>query len=104
MSTLEFSKTNILDGNEMYTRLDTLLYGHQKLKIYSTLCVLSGLSHLSWFQGLKYISPSFFPYKLPNHTVVNFFEKNIHLVTALFHDVKKLRRKPKIDVKVIQRF
>ena len=29
------------------------------LKPYSTLCMLCGLRHLSWFQGLKYIPPSF---------------------------------------------
>ena len=39
-----------------------------KLKPYPTLCVLYGLSHISWFQGLKYISPSLLP-QVTNHNV-----------------------------------
>ena len=56
----------------------------QQRKTYSNLCVLCWLSHLSWFWGPKFISPFFWPW-VTNH-------------------VEKLRRKPKIFVKVIRRF
>ena len=45
-----------------------LLNYSQKLKIYSTLCVLCGLGNLSWVQTLKYIPPSFQPW-VTNHDV-----------------------------------
>ena len=41
---------------------------HQELKTYSALFVLSGLGHLAWFQGLKFILPSFRLW-VPNHYV-----------------------------------
>ena len=40
----------------------------QQRKTYSNLCVLCWLIHLSWFQGPKYIPPSFRP-RVTNHDV-----------------------------------
>ena len=34
---------------------------YQKLKPYLSLCILCGLTHLSWFQGLKYNPTSYWP-------------------------------------------
>ena len=80
---------------------------HQQRKTYSNLCVLCRLSHLSWFQGPKYIPPSFWP-RVTNHDVKSKISKKWFLRSSLFytffHDVEMLRRKPKIFVKVIQRF
>ena len=39
---------------------------HQKLNIYSTFFVLCRLSHVSWFQGLQYNPPYFWP-QVPNN-------------------------------------
>ena len=48
---------------------------HQKQKTYSNLCVLCWLSHLSWFEGPKYIPPSFWP-QVRNHDVRSKMSKN----------------------------
>ena len=53
----------------------------QKMKTESTLCVPGGLINLSWFQGLKYISPSFWPSWKSDLLCYLWF-------TKLFHDVK----------------
>ena len=79
----------------------------QQRKTYSNLCVLCWLSHLSWFWGPKYISPFFWP-RVTNHDVKSkilkkWFPRSLLFFTA-FYDVEKLRRKPKIFVKVIRRF
>ena len=79
---------------------------HQQWKTYSHLCVLCSLSHLSWFQGPKYIPPSFWLW-VTNHDFRSKDSKSFlgHCsFTQLFHDVEKLRRKPKVFVKVIRRF
>ena len=84
---------------------------HQQRKTYSNLCVLCWLSHLSCFQGPKYIPPSFWPW-VTNHGVKSKLKKkkkkNYFLgccyFTQLAHDVEMLRKKPKIFVTVIQRF
>ena len=80
---------------------------HQQRKTYSNLCVLCWLSHLSWFQGPKYILPSFWLW-VTNHDVTSKILKKLFLKSLpfykLFHDVEKLGRKPKIFLKVIQRF
>ena len=80
---------------------------YQKLNTYSALFLLCWLSHLSWFQGLKYMQPSFWP-QVTNHDVNS---KNLNKwflwycsCTQLFHDVEKMGRKPKTSVRVIQRF
>ena len=73
----------------------------------SALFVLCGLNHLAWFQGLKYIPPSFWP-QVTNHCVKSKSWKSYFLghcsFTQLFHDAEKLRRKQKKIMKVMQRF
>ena len=83
-------------------------FDHQELKTYSASFVLCGLGHLAWFQGLKYIPPSFWP-QVTNHD--NKSKKSwksnflCHcFFTQLVHDAERLKRKPKTFVKVIQRF
>ena len=82
---------------------------HQKRKTYSNLCVLCRLIHLSWFQGPKYIPPSC--YVGLDSQIMMLCKKCQQSdflghcsFTQFFHDVEKLRRKPKIFVKIIQRF
>ena len=84
------------------------LFIHQQQTTYSNLCVLCWLIHLSGFQGPKYISPSFWP-RVTNHDVKSKISKKNNFLghcsfTQLLHDVEKLRRKPKIFMKVIRRF
>ena len=80
---------------------------HQQRKTYSHLCVLCWLSHLLWFQGPKYI-PSSFWLRVTNQDFKSKNSKKKFLghcsFTQLFHDVEKLRRKPKLFVTVIQNF
>ena len=80
---------------------------HQQRKTYSNLCVLWWPSHTSWFPEPKYIPPSFWLW-VTYHEVKSKMSKSDFLghcsFTQLFHDVKKLMRKPKILMKVIQRF
>ena len=57
---------------------------HQKRKTYSNLCVLCWLSHLSWFQGPKYIPPSFWP-RVTNHDVKSKMSKKWFLRSLLFY-------------------
>ena len=57
---------------------------HNKLKTYSTLRVLYGLSHLS---GLKYTLPTFWP-QVKNHNVKsNILKKNTSQVIARVHNI-----------------
>ena len=76
---------------------------HQELKTYSALFVLCRLCHLAWFQGIKYIQPSFRP-QVTNHDVksktLNKLFLRSSLFSQLFHDAEKLRRKAKTFVKV----
>ena len=81
---------------------------HQQRKTYSNLCVLCWLSHWTWFQGPKDIPPLFWPW-VTNHDFKSkiskkWFQRSLFFFTQIFHDGEKLRRKPKIFVKVIQRF
>ena len=80
---------------------------HQQRKTHSNLCVLCQLSNLSWFQGPKYILPSFW-FRVTNHDVKSNISKKWFFghcsFSHYFHDVEMLRRKRKIFVKVIQRF
>ena len=57
---------------------------HQELKTYSALFVLCGLGHLAWFQGLKYIPPSFWP-RVTNHDVKSKKLKKWFLRSLLFY-------------------
>ena len=57
---------------------------HQKLNTYSTLFVLCRFSHLSWFQGLKYIPPSFWP-QVTNHDVKSNSLKKWFLRSLVFY-------------------
>ena len=74
---------------------------YKKLNTYSALFVPWGLSHLLWFQGLKYIPTSFWHW-VKNHDVNDSLGHSSFI--QLFYDVEKLRRKPKTFVKVTQRF
>ena len=67
---------------------------------YSASFVLFGLIQLALFKGLIYIhiTLSFWP------PMKNYEVKNNSSFTHLFHDAKKLRRKPKTFMKVKQRF
>ena len=68
--------------------------------------LICSFSHLSWFQGPKDIPPSFWPW-VTNHDVKSKKKKDFlgHCsYTQIFYDVENLRRKPKIFVKVTQRF
>ena len=47
---------------------------HQQRKTYSNLCVLCWLNHQSWFQGPKYIPPSFRP-RVTNHDIKSKIKK-----------------------------
>ena len=57
---------------------------YQKLNILSALSVFCGLSHLSWFQWLKYIPPSFWP-QITNHDVKTKNFKKVFFRSLLFH-------------------
>ena len=71
---------------------------HQQRETYSNLCVLCWPIHLSWFQGPKFIPPSFWP-----QTFLKSYFLGHCSFTQLFHDVENLSRKPKIFMKVIKK-
>ena len=57
---------------------------HQQRKTYSNLCVLCWLSHLSWFQGPKYIPPSVW-LRVTNHDVKSKISKKWFFRSLLFY-------------------
>ena len=57
---------------------------HQQQKTYSNLCVHCWLSHLSWFQGPKYIPPSFWR-RVKNHDVKSKISKKWFFISLLFY-------------------
>ena len=57
---------------------------HQELKTYSALFVLCRLCHLAWFQGIKYIQPSFRP-QVTNHDVKSKTLNKLFLRSSLFY-------------------
>ena len=60
------------------------LFVHQKRKTYSNLAVPCWLSHLSWFQGPKYIPP-FIWSRVSNHDIKSEMSKNWFLRSLLFY-------------------
>ena len=57
---------------------------HQELKTYAASFVLCELGHLAWFQELKYIPPSFWPW-VTNHDVKSKKLKKYFLRSLLFY-------------------
>ena len=57
---------------------------HQQWKMYLNFCVLCWPIHLSWFQGPKYIPPSFWP-RVTNHDIKSKISKKSFLSSLLFY-------------------
>ena len=83
--------------------LKLLICSSRTKKTYSAWFFLCGLGQLTWFQGLKYIPPSFLPRVTNQKSWKSDFLCHCSFIQC-FYDAEILRRKPKTFVKVIQRF